>query len=62
MEASTVDLSALLVNSPLAVVVVFLFKELQRAHKENADRTNEHLQFLQKLVTRAEASDETGHS
>lgn len=53
MDPASVDLTALIVNGPLAGVVVFLFREVQRLHKENRDHMTKQLELFQKVALKA---------
>ena len=53
MDPAALDIGYLIANAPLAGAVIYLFKELQKVHAENAKRTAEHLKFLQQMITSA---------
>lgn len=51
-EAAQIDVWALAVNGPLAAVVMYLYREVQRLHNERHQYMNNQVEMLQKIALR----------
>lgn len=50
MTPETVDFTGLIANFPLAAVVIYLFREVQRLHSERLKFMSDQLEIFQKLA------------
>lgn len=59
MDASQIDLTGLIVNGPLSLVVAYLFREVQRLHAERHADMVKQRDFFQKVALKAGGHDES---
>lgn len=58
MEAASLDLSGLIVNGPLSLVVAYLFREVQRLHAERHADMAKQRDFFQRVALKAGGHDD----